>query len=204
MVTASGRPSGTATTRMVTEKMKNCSGPSLNSEIGKPLFSIIHLLQSLTLLRLLCAYSMHLVARGMSGHATVNMQGICTMRCVASVPDHEDDETEQRHGEADLADGSGQHSQLLLQRRVGRLADDQGHRLAPLAVLANSCDKDPAVALRHLHTTRSLVHTAVRSSQYCAARKEATWSTPECQNAQMAAPLTCAAALTRQSAPPHQ
>jgi hypothetical protein len=44
MVTASGRPSGTATTRMVTAKMKNCSGPDENFEIGKPWFSIIHLL----------------------------------------------------------------------------------------------------------------------------------------------------------------
>lgn len=43
IVTASGRPSGTATTRMVTEKMKNCSGPDENLEIGKPLFWIIHL-----------------------------------------------------------------------------------------------------------------------------------------------------------------
>jgi hypothetical protein len=38
MVTASGKPSGTATTRMVTEKMKNCSGPSENLLIGKPWF----------------------------------------------------------------------------------------------------------------------------------------------------------------------
>ena len=43
MVTARGRPSGTATTRMVTPKMKNCSGPSPNWDIGNPLFSIIHL-----------------------------------------------------------------------------------------------------------------------------------------------------------------
>ena len=43
MVTASGRPSGTATTTIVTAKMKNWSGPDAISEAGKPLFSIIHL-----------------------------------------------------------------------------------------------------------------------------------------------------------------
>jgi len=43
MVTARGRPSGTATTRIVTAKMKNCKGPSENLEMGKPLFSTIHL-----------------------------------------------------------------------------------------------------------------------------------------------------------------
>lgn len=43
MVTARGRPSGTATTTMVTAKMKNWRGPDAISEAGKPLFSIIHL-----------------------------------------------------------------------------------------------------------------------------------------------------------------
>mmetsp|Transcript_4769 Transcript_4769/g.13708 ORF Transcript_4769/g.13708 Transcript_4769/m.13708 type:complete len:259 (+) Transcript_4769:3629-4405(+) len=48
MVTAKGRPSGTATTRMVTAKMKNCSGPSENLEMGKPRFSTIHLIMRTT------------------------------------------------------------------------------------------------------------------------------------------------------------
>ena len=43
MVTARGKPSGTATTTMVTEKMKNCKGPDAISDTGKPLFSTIHL-----------------------------------------------------------------------------------------------------------------------------------------------------------------
>ena len=43
MVTARGRPSGTATTRMVTPKMKKVSGPCANFEIGKPLFWMSHL-----------------------------------------------------------------------------------------------------------------------------------------------------------------
>ena len=43
MVTARGRPSGTATTKMVTPKMKKASGPSANFDIGNPLFSISHL-----------------------------------------------------------------------------------------------------------------------------------------------------------------
>mmetsp|Transcript_12307 Transcript_12307/g.35034 ORF Transcript_12307/g.35034 Transcript_12307/m.35034 type:complete len:256 (-) Transcript_12307:513-1280(-) len=41
MVTASGRPSGTATTTIVTAKMKNSRGPSPNSLQGHPLFSTI-------------------------------------------------------------------------------------------------------------------------------------------------------------------
>ena len=45
MVTAKGRPSGTATTNMVTPKMKKVSGPSANFEIGKPLFWMSHLVQ---------------------------------------------------------------------------------------------------------------------------------------------------------------
>jgi len=43
MVTARGRPSGTATTKMVTPKMKKVRGPSANFEIGKPLFWMSHL-----------------------------------------------------------------------------------------------------------------------------------------------------------------
>ena len=44
MVTASGRPSGTATTTMVTPYRKNCTGPSLLiSLMGKPWFTTIHL-----------------------------------------------------------------------------------------------------------------------------------------------------------------
>jgi len=42
MVTASGSPSGTATTMMVMAKMKNRSGPDENWASGNPLFSTIH------------------------------------------------------------------------------------------------------------------------------------------------------------------
>lgn len=38
MVTASGKPSGTATTTMVTAKMKKFRGPSTILFTGKPLF----------------------------------------------------------------------------------------------------------------------------------------------------------------------
>jgi hypothetical protein len=43
MVTARGRPSGTATTTIVTPKMKKVSGPCTIWDTGKPLFTISHL-----------------------------------------------------------------------------------------------------------------------------------------------------------------
>ena len=43
MVTASGRPTGTATTTMVTAKMKKCSGPSTTFARGNPLSWMHHL-----------------------------------------------------------------------------------------------------------------------------------------------------------------
>lgn len=43
MVTARGKPSGTATTTMVTPKMKKARGPSLIWSTGKPLFWMSHL-----------------------------------------------------------------------------------------------------------------------------------------------------------------
>jgi len=42
MVTANGKPSGTATTMMVTAKMKKRRGPSANCLMGKPRFSTHH------------------------------------------------------------------------------------------------------------------------------------------------------------------
>lgn len=48
MVTARGRPSGTATTMMVMAKMKKRSGPDENWASGKPLFSTIHRIISTT------------------------------------------------------------------------------------------------------------------------------------------------------------
>ena len=48
MVTASGSPSGTATTTMVTAKMKNWSGPSANLLMGNPEFSMIQRIMSTT------------------------------------------------------------------------------------------------------------------------------------------------------------
>ena len=43
MVTASGKPSGTATTTMVTAKMKNASGPDAICATGNPRFCTHHL-----------------------------------------------------------------------------------------------------------------------------------------------------------------
>lgn len=98
-------------TRMVTPKMKNCSGPELNWLQGKPLFTTIHLQKVAASSR--SALQLAVASNSYSLRATPSLVTFYS-------PYKQHQKTDYAYYEAYLADGGSQHSQFLLQSRHDR------------------------------------------------------------------------------------